>query len=293
MRILIIGATGFLGKKLFTILGKKNEVFGTSFSKSEAGFLKIDRTKAGEVKKLLEKINPDVLIDANGISNMDDCEVNLNDCWQSNVEGTKNLADACRAAGKKFVFISTDAVFYDKSKEFLEETAKREPVNYYAESKLAAEKYIENNLKNFLILRPSTLYGYNGPNDKIGFTNFVISNLSSGKEIKIVDDQMSCPTLIDDVAIALEKLLEKNQPGVFNSVGKDFVSKYDFALKIAEVFGLDKSKIIRAKLSEMKFEAPRPASLNLSIEKIKRLGISMRGVEDGLREMKKQMDENQ
>ncbi len=291
MKILIVGASGFLGKKFIKILGEKNEVYGTYHKRKVEGFFHLERANAEDVDMLVGKINPDVVIDANGMSSMDGCEVDLEGNWKSNVEGTKNIAIVCEKLRKKFVFISTDAVFDGTKSDKYKENSERRAINYYSEAKIAAEKFIESNLKDFLILRPSTLYGYNGIKEETGFANFVFSNLSDGKEINIVTDQFACPTLIDDVAIAIEKLLEKNQRGIFHIVGSECLSKYDFAMKIAEIFSFEKNKIKPSLLKEIKFEALRSKHLNLSIEKIKSLGISMRNIDEGVREMKKQMEE--
>ena len=159
MKILIIGASGFLGKKLMKILGEKNEVYGTYHERKVEGFFHLERANAEDVDVLVRKINPDVIIDANGMSSMDGCEVDLEGNWKSNVEGTKNIATACEKLGKKFVFISTDAVFDGTKTDKYKEDSERRAINYYSEAKIAAEKFIESNLRDFLILRPSTLYG--------------------------------------------------------------------------------------------------------------------------------------
>lgn len=289
-RILIIGVTGFLGKKLASVLtAMGHEVVGTGNRSATGEILPYDRKKSEQSEVLMQRTQPDVVIDANGITSMEDCEKMPEDAFAINVEGTKHLLNAAKKRGAKFVFISTDAVFSgDSKKEYMEEDTPR-PVSVYGKTKATAEELILREDPEALILRVSTLYGFNDPEEKMHFAKYVYMNLKNGKSIKIVDDWHTCPALIDDVAEVLENILAKKKHGIFHVVGPRCLTRYEFSVAVANTFGLDSRLIIPVKTEEMHYLAKRPLFSNLSTRKLQKEGLKTLDPEEGLARMRRQM----
>lgn len=289
-KLLVIGASGLLGRKLMEV-GKSNyKVYGTYFShKIELeNTFPLDVTKRQKVFNLVEKIKPDLVIDTHSITNVDYCELHPEEAWLVNVEGTKNVAEACKTFGCKMIFISSDYVF-DGKKGSYSEKDKPKPLNYYGKTKAIGEKLIQIIDVNHITARTAVLYGIGGFG-KQSFVSWVLENLKAGKEIRVVIDQFNNPTLADNLAEILFKLYEKDAFGLFHVVGKDNVSRYEFALKTAEIFGLNKDLIKPITTPELRQAAIRPRKLELSIKKLQRfLGITPIGIEEGLKIVKDQV----
>jgi|GEM_PF-77371 len=183
---------------------------------------------------------------------------------------------------------NTDYVFSGE-KSVYSEKDKPKPLNYYGKTKAIGEEIIQLLDVDHIIARTSVLYGIGGLGKK-PFILWVLENLKAGKEINVVIDQFNNPTLADNLAEILLKLYEKNAFGLFHVVGKDNVSRYELALKVAEVFNLDKSLIKPVTTLELRQAAIRPKKLKLSTKKLQRfLGIVPLGIDEGLKIVKEQL----
>ena len=303
MKLLVIGGSGLLGYKVAKMASNEHETFLTynyrSIQVEGCTALKLDKCDRKAVFELLEKIKPDVVIDTAALHNVDYCETHPEEAWKVNVEGTRNVAEACKKVGAKIIFISTDYVF-DGTKGYYTEEDTPNPLSYYAKTKLEAEKTIQSLDVNYIIARPSVIYGWN-PNEVSGLksssgksVNFVVwalQKLEKGEEIKAVTDQYSSPTLADNLAEALLVMASSEKQGIYHTAGKDCVNRYEFTLKIAEVFGLDKSLIKPVTSEIFKQVAKRPKKCCLDVSKAEKdFGIRFLTVEEGLKLMKNQKE---
>ena len=303
MKLLVIGGSGLLGYKVAKMASNEHETFLTynyrSIQIEGCTALKLDKCDRKAVFELLEKIKPDVVIDTAALHNVDYCETHPEEAWKVNVEGTRNVAEACKKIDAKIIFISTDYVF-DGTKGYYTEEDTPNPLSYYAKTKLKAEKIIQSLDVNYIIARPSVIYGWN-PNEVSGLksssgksVNFVVwalQKLEKGEEIKAVTDQYSSPTLADNLAEALLVMASSEKQGIYHTAGKDCVNRYEFTLKIAEVFGLDKSLIKPVTSEIFKQVAKRPKKCCLDVSKAEKdFGIRFLTVEEGLKLMKNQKE---
>ena len=303
MKLLVIGGSGLLGYKVAKMASNEHETFLTynyrSIQVEGCTALKLDKCDRKAVFELLEKIKPDVVIDTAALHNVDYCETHPEEAWKVNVEGTRNVAEACKKIGAKIIFISTDYVF-DGTKGYYTEEDTPNPLSYYAKTKLEAEKTIQSLDVNYIIARPSVIYGWN-PSEVSGLksssgksVNFVVwalQKLEKGEEIKAVTDQYSSPTLADNLAEALLVMASSEKQGIYHTAGKDCVNRYEFTLKIAEVFGLDKSLIKPVTSEIFKQVAKRPKKCCLDVSKAEKdFGIRFLTVEEGLKLMKNQKE---
>ena len=286
-KILIIGASRLLGKKLYDVGKKKYDVFGTYNKHKLQGktLFHLDVTDKTDVFNLINKIKPNLVIDTHSITNVDYCELHKDDAWNINVVGLRNIAEVCKIFGSKLIFISTDYVFDGKKLNYGEKD-KLNPLNYYGKTKAISEKILELLGTNYTILRTSVIYGV-GSQGKQTFVSWVLEKLRANKEIKVVIDQFNKPTLVDDLANISYLLYEKDIGGLFHAVGKDLISRYEFAKQIARHFNLNQNLIKPTTSSELNQVAIRPRKLNLSTNKLERvLKTIPRGIEEGLKLIK-------
>lgn len=259
MNIFIIGG-GFVGKNVATYFNSK---FTTASGTGKS--IKLDIRDSEATNKTISKIKPDIVVNASGITGVDKCESVKEEALEINGTAVKNIVNACRDTGAVLVQISTDYVFDGIKGKYLESDPTN-PINYYGYSKLIGEEEALEYEKS-IILRISTPYGHNY-SKKVTFQDFVINNLKAGKTIDVAADQYTSPTYIPDVPKAIEKLHKNKQTGIFHLGCRERISRYTFAIRLADALGLPKEKINRVNLSDLKFKALRPSDTTFNCDKI-------------------------
>ena len=295
-RILICGSNGLLGQRLALMLSSQTdyEVLNTSQERSFVfddrlfDYTQLDITKKGDVKSLISSFHPTAILNAAAATNVDWCEAHREEAWKVNVVGVENLVEAARKVGARLVHISTDYVFDGNHGPYSEDD-KPNPISYYGKSKLASENAIRIGGIPYTILRTIVLYGA-GIGIKESFPLWVVRSLKAGNHIRCVDDQISNPTHVTDLAFAAVKGFELNRDGIYHVCGKDRVSRYDFALRIADVFGLDAGLIKRVKTADLKQDAHRPLlSGFVTLKAQTELGLNPMDIVQGLTVLKREM----
>ncbi|MBT4531452.1 sugar nucleotide-binding protein [archaeon] len=283
--ILVTGASGFLGKKIFDKMSKEHNIYGTYSSNKKSGeFIKVDITDRTSLKNTIKKVNPKIIIHTAAICNADFCEENREIAHEVNVNGTQNIIDICKEQKIKLIFLSSDYI-YEGEREFYEESSLACPVNYYGETKLLCEKMIKNQLKDFIILRPTILYGFNGPEDKTTYVNKVLKKLKNKEEIFVDNFTMKYPLLIDDLVDFIELSVLEEYTGDFNIGPSQGYTRYEWARKIAEIFELD-SRLIKPEKSQN--IAKKPQNVLYKSEKSEVHQFKIKNLEEGLKMMQKQ-----
>lgn len=285
MEILIIG-TGLLGAKLgeignqyYSLLGTYNQnIPNVNFSTE-----KLDITNKASVFKIINKFSPNWVIQTSAMTNVDLCETYKEKAFNINVIGTENVALACKETSAKHIYISSDYVF-DGSSGHYKETDHTNPISYYGKTKLLGEEKIIEILSDFIICRASVIYGGNKKN----FVTWVIDSLISGSKINIVTDQFVSPTLNTDLTEQIFSLIKRDEKGIFHTAGAERISRYDFTIKIAEKFGLDKRLINPITSDELNWVARRPMDSSLDITKISKIRKPL-NVDESLNLLKKEM----
>ncbi|EKD65032.1 MAG: hypothetical protein ACD_50C00208G0004 [uncultured bacterium] len=204
--------------------------------------------------------------------------------WAVNVYGTKNVVDACIQSRKKLIYTSTDFVF-DGSKNLYSEEDKPNPINWYGRTKYEGEEIVKKSSTPWIIARIA--YPYRANFIRQDFVRILIEKLRKKEHLQMVTDHVMSPTFVDDIAYALDGLIKNNSTGIFHVVGSEFITPYDAACKIAKSFGLEENSIAKTTRAEyFRNRAPRPFHLALKNDKIQSLGVKMRGLEEGLEEVK-------
>lgn len=289
MRILVTGSNGLLGQKLTALLQQDKDVYliatarGRSAVKINRGeYHSMDISNPDEVESILRLTKPDVIINTAAMTQVDDCETQREACWKANVTSLEHLVRCCHTLHIHLVHVSTDFIF-DGTHGPLDEDAIPNPVNFYGESKLAAEKVIQNSSIPWTILRTVLVFGITRDMSRSNIVLWVKSSLEQKKTIQLVNDQWRTPTLAEDLAMGCYLAARKKANGIYNISGKDFLSPYDIAVKTAGFFQLDKSLIKQTDSSKFVQPAKRPLKTGFIIDKARKdLGYEPRSFEEGL-----------
>lgn len=283
-KILITGVTGFLGKKIEAILEREYKIIGLSRHGGKNSE-HIDLLDFQQLEAFIELKKPSIIIHTVAIADPETCDSDQTIAYRINVETTENLCKICKKRGIKIIFISTDYVFDGESNQPYQSDDIREPKNYYGYTKMLAEDIVKD-VNGSLIVRIPVLYGYNDNNDKGTFVTKLFERLENGKEIILLDNQqIRYPVLIDEVAIALTKILSAQ--GIIQLSSNQPVTKYTWGKSVAKIFGYDES-MIRPSTEPYK-GSPRPPHTKMDTSKADSYGIKISDVDEGLQILKKQM----
>lgn len=273
-KVLITGANGLLGQKIVEIFSPAYKTLACDlgpefFLSSRASYHSLDIREKGKLVALVESFKSNWIINCASYTDVDGCERNQSLAWSVNVDGVRNLSEVCREFKINLVHFSTDYVFDGKNGPYSEED-KTNPINFYGKTKLENEKVIKNSDINFTIIRTNVLYGC-GEKVKSNFFLWVLENLRKNEKIKVVDDQYNNPTLAFNLAQIVKEGVDKEIFGLYHIGGRDWLSRFEFAQKIALSFGFDKERIEPVHTSDLKQVASRPLKGGLKIDKAKEI----------------------
>ena len=292
-RILILGANGMLGQRTVRFYSRKEniELLGSSVEEApvydNADYVCCDITKRDRVKKIIFDFYPDYIINAAAFTNVDKSESERETAWKLNVKAVEYLAEACRVLDSRLIHISSDYIFDGKKGPYGEKD-KPNPLGYYGRTKLASENALKISGSMNTIIRTNVLYG--AADSRPDFVRWAVDSVRSGKQIRIVTDQINNPTFIDDLVQAINKVVEFNKLGVFNIGGREFLSRFEFTEIIADYFHLDKNLIKPIVTSDLNQPAPRPLKSGLLTLKAEtELGYKPTSIIESLEIMKKEL----
>lgn len=304
MKILITGSNGLLGQKLVYKLRNKTGIDCIATARGENRLVKqdgytyetLDITSKQNVDQIFSKHMPDVIINTAAMTNVDACETEKENCWAMNVTAVDNQIRALEQLKSSypnykphFIHLSTDFIF-DGTHGPVDENEKPNPLSYYAESKLEAEKITQATKLDWAIARTVLVYGIVDNMSRSNIVLWVKSNLEQGKKINVVDDQYRTPTLAEDLADGCILIAEKRAKGIYNISGKDFYSILELAHKVADYYKLDKSLINPSKSTDIKQPAKRPPITGFIIDKAKKdLGYNPHSFEEGIKILEDQI----
>lgn len=295
-RILICGSNGLFGQRLALMLSSQTEyeVLNTSRKRSFVfddrlfDYTQLDITKKGDVKSLVSSFHPTTIINAAAAADVDWCELHREDAWKINVVGVEHLIEAARKVGARLIHISTDYIF-DGTHGPYSEDDKPNPISYYGKSKLASENAVRIAGIPYTIFRTIVLYG-TGIGLRDNFPTWVVKNLRACRTIRCSEDQFSNPTHVNDLAFAAVKGFELNRDGMYHICGSERVSRFQFAVRTAELFGLDTGLIQRVKSSDLTQTAPRPLVTGfVTLKAQTELGMHPMDITQGLTLLKREL----
>lgn len=299
-RILITGASGLLGKYLLQKIPENMQIFAITHKNKltrnikNIKFITVDLTIYNELKSLIYKLKPEIIIHAAGISDVDFCQFHKRRAWKINCISSRNLIDLSQEIKSLFVFISSNAVFSGTKPPYNEESYVN-PLNYYGETKVYIENYISENVNRnmFLITRLMTMYGWNDIFARKNPVTKFLDNFKQKNNLYIVDDIFNNYLYALDAAWAVWKLITHKKSGIYHIAGSEVLSRFHLALAIAEVFHFSKDKITPVKSSFFKTLAPRARNTSFDISKSAfEINFHPKKIFEGLIHMKKNKDRN-
>lgn len=249
-KIMILGAGGQLGREFVKLYPDSVKVY---HSISKLG-RSVDFADYATLSEIVSSEEPDVLINAAALANVDLCEKNHVLAYAVNGEAPGILARVCNDIGAKIVHVSTDYVFDGILGRYSEESIPN-PINYYGLSKLIGDVQVLL-YPNSLVVRTSGVFGYTK-----NFPMFVLDTLKEGKQVKAIHGYYS-PIHAANLANAISELVVREEKGLINVAGER-ISRYDFALRIADAFSLQRSLVNKADdVASMMAKRPFDSSLD-------------------------------
>lgn len=296
-KVLLTGASGFLGFNLMSLLKTEFELYGTYCANAPPiepdRLIGLDVTSPKNVKEVLKTVKPEVVVHAAAKADVDFCERNHDVSFGVNVCGSENLAEQAESIGARFIYLSTDLVFDGKKGNYSEED-NPEPTCFYGTTKLEAEKRVLEVSDNLSILRLSLMYGSKG-HSSTGFVYRLLEYLKAGQPFGLFTDQYRTPLYLDDVAEALRRIiLDSNFRGLYHLGGPERVSRWEFGQVLAEVFGFSRELLSPIKMEDLPAMMARPRDCSLNSSRLcERLNLPRLSVKEGLLQLKQVMAVNQ
>jgi len=254
MKILITGASSLPGyRTTLEALRKGHEVVGLyhihpiPIENEKLKKVSIDITQLNDLKRLIVEEKPDIIIHVAALGDVDLCEKDIALAWRTTVEPSMEIASMASKMGCFAVYLSTDYVFDGERGNYKEHDVPN-PINYYGLTKLIGEIAFRPSCQKCAIVRASSIYGF-GPG-RINFAKYLVEKLKAGEPIKALIDQYTSPTQATLLGKAIIEIVEEKMSGIFHVAGER-MSRYEFAIKIADILGLDKSLIQVAEMKEM------------------------------------------
>ena len=300
MKILVTGSNGLLGQKLVALLHQQPgvELVATSRGANKLAslypdvrFVPLDVADAAQVQQVLAQEQLTHVVHTAAMTNVDECELNQADCWRQNVTAVGHVVNACATHNIHLTHLSTDFVFSGAAGPLTEE-AMPGPVNFYGESKLAAERLVQSSPGRWAIARTVLVYGVAHDYGRTNLVLWVRDSLRAGKAIKVVSDQWRTPTLAEDLAQGCWLLARQDAQGLYHLSSDDMLTPYDMALSVARYFGLDAGLVEKVDARTFSQPARRPARTGFIIDKARReLGFRPHTFAEGIEIVSRQSDD--
>ena len=281
MRIFFAGISGLLGLNASLQLRDEHQIAGCYHTHSVgvdgAQIFDIDVTRDEMLETILSDIRADLVINTIAMTNVEACEANPGLAYNLNVETARYIAGVAHKLGIKLVHISTDHLFDGKGSWKKEEDGTC-PLNVYASTKLRAEEQVIQACPDALIIR-TNFFGW-GTSIRQSFSDWIIESLGNNRELTMFSDVFFTPIVSDELVNITMKLVESDAVGVFHVSGGERISKYAFALCLADVFEYPTDKIRPIAVDTFPFKAQRPKDMSLDCDKTSNiLGIPMPSVQ--------------
>lgn len=289
--ILITGVHGLVGQYLLQLTELTNcNVIATSrgacrvnqLLNEKIAYVDLDIKDEHRINEVISYFKPSVVIHLAAAAQPDWCEENQADCWEINVKATEYLVKATEQVNGFFIYVSTDFVFDGNGGPYYEEDLPN-PVNFYGKSKLAGEEIVKSISKAWAIVRTVLVYGNTIDGTRSNILTWAKNALVENRPIKVVGDQIRTPTYAGDLADGILKVAIQKACGIWHISGKDTVSPFDIAIKVANYLSLDVDLITKVDASIFTQPAIRPLKTGFAIQKaINELGYNPISIEEGM-----------
>ncbi len=270
--MLIVGASGFLGRALVktAIQGGIDHVSSMrQVNGDSSDSVRLDLADPDQVMAAIDQSRPTWVVNAAAETGVDRCEADPERTRQIHVEGTRYLARACEETGAGLVSISTNYVFDGENGPYSEDDSTN-PLNMYGRTKLESETVTLEAACQSVVVRTAVLYGYH-EGSRPNFVTWAVESLSQGQPIRVVTDECTNPTQVDELASFLLGLCSGGFEGLIHFAGLDFLSRYAMVERICRVFDLDPGLVTPVESTALGQAARRPLQAGLQIERLKQV----------------------
>ena len=262
MKIVVTGANGQLGYDVCKVLSTRNiEYKGVDIAD-------FDITDKMAVQQYMETYRPNAVIHCSAWTAVDKAEDEPQKVEMVNVQGTRNIAEACKAIGAKMLYISTDYVFPGIGEHFYEPQDPTGPLSGYGKTKLDGELAVRELLEHFFIVRISWVFGKNGNN----FVKTMLRLAETREEVSVVCDQIGSPTYTADLAPLLCDMIATDSYGIYHATNEGVCSWAEFAEEIFKVAG-KQIRVVPIATEQYPTKAIRPKNSRMSKECLDKAGF--------------------
>lgn len=270
MNVIVIGASGFIGNYIYNYSEEiGNKCVGTYSSRYKEGLIKYDILTDSILDNIpyayIKESDNSCAVICSSMPKIDACHKEKKLSYGINVKGTIKLLEELNSKGIKPVFLSTDCVF-DGEKGYYDEHDDTSPVNDYGRQKVEVEEYILSRIPNGLIIRLSKIVG-DDPRESHMFSEWhaIIQN---NKPILCIEGLTFTPTYVKDVAVGIQKAIEKNLRGVYHLANPEIFERYELARQFSLITGT-KAEIVKKPLKEFGFSFGYPLKTYLDSSKFR------------------------
>tara|TARA_B110000858_G_scaffold25226_1_gene25864 strand:+ start:2823 stop:3707 length:885 start_codon:yes stop_codon:yes gene_type:complete len=285
-KIFMAGCGGMLGKAFYDEFKSDHDLYCTDIDLNEQWLKYQDFRDFSSYRESVIKENPDILIHLGAHTDLEYCELNQEDAYQTNTIAVENATYIANELSIPLVYISTAGIF-DGSKDFFDDWDIPNPMGIYARTKYLGERYVIENCSKYFIFRAGWMMGGHKKDKK--FVYKIINQIKNGAtELNIVDDKDGTPTYTVDFAKNARLIIENQYYGLYNLVCEGLTSRFDVTRRILQILGSQndiKINKVTSKFFEKEYFADRPSSERLVNKRLNLRGINiMRNWEDALQD---------
>ena len=248
MRVLIVGASGFIGRYVSSRLADAagHTVFSTYQSRPPvddgASWHRVEITDYAQLDALFDVAQPQVVVHLAAMADVGTAERNPEIAAAVNATATETIARQCERHSSRLVFVSTEYVFDGQHGPYRENDPPA-PTTQYGRTKFQAEQAVASLESNWSILRTSIVYGWPAPGRR-NFVPWLVERMRGGEAYHAPTNVHRSPVYVEHLVDGIERLLEYGATGIHHVAGSDWVTMHDFAVRVAREFGLDPNSVI-------------------------------------------------
>lgn len=257
---LVTGAAGQLGRTVLRLAAARGlralgaDVPGTSIPGVTIETVSVDDRE--QVMRWVHEHRPAAVLHLGAWTDVDGCELDPAKAERINGTGTAYVAEACRRAGSRLVYVSTDFVFDGRALRPIPTDAVPHPISAYGWSKLSGERAVLAGASaGFAVVRTAWVFGPGGKN----FPRAILNRALEGKDLEVVSDQVGRPTCTEDLGIAVLDVAASAGSGIFHACNEGECSWYEFARDIVREAGIRGVQVTPMAATKLSRPARRPA----------------------------------